>query len=252
MNKAFEKEPEDESDEHDHAAEQAAPPQVAAVKNYITPSGLQRLKDEHRFLLTRERPAVTRVVTWAASNGDRSENADYQYRQTAAARDRSADSLSHEADRCCGNRGPGSPERWAGGDAGLLRSDRALRQRLWNGAGGERRRRRRGRSGSQPHQLVVATGPCVDEVRSRRSRGPSRAGRYGATADPRGALSAHPCGALQRTTRSRGRADGSSSGALVDAQALTLSVARYSSGRIIRELNGYGASCTRETVKPSC
>ncbi len=49
------------------------------VKNYITPSGLQRLKDEHRFLLIRERPAVTQVVAWAASNGDRSENADYQY-----------------------------------------------------------------------------------------------------------------------------------------------------------------------------
>jgi hypothetical protein len=41
-------------------------------KNYITPSGLQRLKDEHRFLLTRERPAVTEVVAWAASRGDRS------------------------------------------------------------------------------------------------------------------------------------------------------------------------------------
>ncbi len=49
------------------------------VKNYITPGGLQRLKDELRFLLTRERPAVTQVVAWAASNGDRSENADYQY-----------------------------------------------------------------------------------------------------------------------------------------------------------------------------
>jgi transcription elongation factor GreB len=49
------------------------------VKNYITRSGLQRLKDEHRFLLTRERPAVVEVVAWAASNGDRSENADYQY-----------------------------------------------------------------------------------------------------------------------------------------------------------------------------
>ena len=49
------------------------------VKNYITPVGLQRLKDEHKFLLLRERPAVTKVVTWAASNGDRSENADYQY-----------------------------------------------------------------------------------------------------------------------------------------------------------------------------
>ena len=51
----------------------------AAIKNYITPSGLQRLKDELRFLLARERPAVTQVVAWAASNGDRSENADYQY-----------------------------------------------------------------------------------------------------------------------------------------------------------------------------
>jgi transcription elongation factor GreB len=48
-------------------------------KNYITPGGLQRLQDEHRFLLTRERRAVTEVVAWAASNGDRSDNADYQY-----------------------------------------------------------------------------------------------------------------------------------------------------------------------------
>jgi transcription elongation factor GreB len=48
-------------------------------KNYITPAGLQRLRDEHKFLLDRERPAVTQVVAWAAGNGDRSENADYQY-----------------------------------------------------------------------------------------------------------------------------------------------------------------------------
>jgi len=48
-------------------------------KNYITPAGLQRLVDERAFLLTRERPAVTKVVAWAAGNGDRSENADYQY-----------------------------------------------------------------------------------------------------------------------------------------------------------------------------
>ena len=48
-------------------------------KNYITPAGLERLKDEHRFLLSRERPAVVQVVSWAASNGDRSENADYLY-----------------------------------------------------------------------------------------------------------------------------------------------------------------------------
>jgi transcription elongation factor GreB len=49
------------------------------VKNYITPSGLERLKNEHRFLLFKDRPAVAEVVAWAAGNGDRSENADYQY-----------------------------------------------------------------------------------------------------------------------------------------------------------------------------
>src|SRR5215218_10270147 len=56
-----------------------SPTAKESVRNYITPGGLQRLSDERRFLLTRERPAVTAVVAWAASNGDRSENADYQY-----------------------------------------------------------------------------------------------------------------------------------------------------------------------------
>ena len=81
MSKAFTKESDGEGDEHehDHAAEEAAHAELVGVKNYVTPSGLQRLNDERRFLLTRERPAVTKVVAWAASNGDRSENADYQY-----------------------------------------------------------------------------------------------------------------------------------------------------------------------------
>src|ERR1051325_6641858 len=52
---------------------------ATTIKNYITPAGLQRLRDEHKFLLNKERPAVTQVVAWAAANGDRSENADYQY-----------------------------------------------------------------------------------------------------------------------------------------------------------------------------
>src|SRR5688572_27582000 len=79
MNKAFTKESDHEDDELDHAAEEPARDPLAGLKNYITPSGLQRLRDELRFLLTRERPAVTQVVAWAASHGDRSENADYQY-----------------------------------------------------------------------------------------------------------------------------------------------------------------------------
>jgi len=77
MRKAFTRRPDDAS--ADRAAGQAAATPAAPVKNYITPSGLQRLLAERRFLLTRERPAVVQVVAWAASNGDRSENADYQY-----------------------------------------------------------------------------------------------------------------------------------------------------------------------------
>jgi transcription elongation factor GreB len=48
-------------------------------KNYITPAGMERLNEERHFLLSKDRPAVVQVVAWAASNGDRSENADYQY-----------------------------------------------------------------------------------------------------------------------------------------------------------------------------
>lgn len=48
-------------------------------KKYITPAGLKRIQDELYQLNQVERPEVTKLVTWAAGNGDRSENADYQY-----------------------------------------------------------------------------------------------------------------------------------------------------------------------------
>jgi transcription elongation factor GreB len=50
-----------------------------STPNYITPSGLAALKDELRKLIQDERPALVKTVAWAASNGDRSENADYIY-----------------------------------------------------------------------------------------------------------------------------------------------------------------------------
>src|SRR5262245_9317868 len=64
--------PEDDEDD-------GAPPLPAGSKNYITPAGFRRLKDEALHLLNRERPDLVKVVAWAASNGDRSENADYIY-----------------------------------------------------------------------------------------------------------------------------------------------------------------------------
>jgi transcription elongation factor GreB len=51
----------------------------AGVKNYISPEGFRRMQDELRTLLREERPKVVEVVSWAAGNGDRSENGDYIY-----------------------------------------------------------------------------------------------------------------------------------------------------------------------------
>lgn len=48
-------------------------------KNYITVEGYERLKTELHNLVTVERPSLVQTITWAASNGDRSENADYIY-----------------------------------------------------------------------------------------------------------------------------------------------------------------------------
>jgi transcription elongation factor GreB len=75
MNKAFTK----ESDQDDDDQDPVAPPIPDGLKNYITPAGFKRLKDEALSLLDRQRPELVKVIQWAASNGDRSENADYIY-----------------------------------------------------------------------------------------------------------------------------------------------------------------------------
>jgi transcription elongation factor GreB len=75
MNKAFVK----ESDSDDDELEFGLPPIPAGTKNYITPAGHKRLKDELLHLLDEDRPEVVKIVSWAASNGDRSENGDYLY-----------------------------------------------------------------------------------------------------------------------------------------------------------------------------
>lgn len=53
--------------------------QAEALKNYITPIGLKKIKDEYHELFHVERPKLVEVISWAASNGDRSENGDYIY-----------------------------------------------------------------------------------------------------------------------------------------------------------------------------
>lgn len=75
MSKAFTK----ETDGVDDDDELALPPLPAGGKNYITPAGYARLRNELLDLIDNERPKIVDVVHWAASNGDRSENGDYLY-----------------------------------------------------------------------------------------------------------------------------------------------------------------------------
>ena len=77
MSKAFTRE--DDAPEDDFDGEDDANPIPPGSKNYLTPHGWRRMRDELEWLVKTERPSVTSVVSWAAKLGDRSENADYQY-----------------------------------------------------------------------------------------------------------------------------------------------------------------------------
>ena len=76
MNKAFTREVDREDEEDDDVA---APVLPSGAKNYVTVAGYQRLRQELMTLLDDERPKVVEIVSWAAKNGDRSENGDYLY-----------------------------------------------------------------------------------------------------------------------------------------------------------------------------
>ena len=78
MNKAFVREPEGGADDADEEVA-GLPPLPAGARNYITPEGYRRLREELMALLDVERPKMVEIVSWAASNGDRSENGDYLY-----------------------------------------------------------------------------------------------------------------------------------------------------------------------------
>jgi len=77
MSKAFTRE--DDAPEDDFDGDDEQNPIPAGSKNYMTPQGWRRMRDELTWLVKTERPEVTSIVSWAAKLGDRSENADYQY-----------------------------------------------------------------------------------------------------------------------------------------------------------------------------
>ena len=77
MNKAFTKE--SDADDDDDGAPDGLSPLPPGTRNYVTPAGYQRLRAELMQLIDSERPKTVEVVSWAAKNGDRSENGDYLY-----------------------------------------------------------------------------------------------------------------------------------------------------------------------------
>ncbi len=180
------------------------------LKNYITPAGLQRLRDELGFLLIRERPAVTAVVTWAAGNGDRSENADYQYGKRRLRQiDGRIRFLTKRID-AAQVVDPESP-----------RSGRAAAQvffgatvRYIDGAGVEQVVSIVGGDEVDLDRRQISwlspLARALDEVRARRPRRAARPRRFRGAADPRGALRAHSCAALHRAARSRVRHESAS------------------------------------------
>lgn len=76
MSKAFQPETSPDDDEEGQAG---LPPLPAGTRNYMTPQGWRTLRAELMQLLDEERPRVVEIVSWAAKNGDRSENGDYLY-----------------------------------------------------------------------------------------------------------------------------------------------------------------------------
>src|SRR5580698_443684 len=75
MSKAFTRESDGDDDDTLDPAESSA----LLVKNYVTPRGYKMLVDERQNLMRVERPKIVEIVSWAAGNGDRSENGDYIY-----------------------------------------------------------------------------------------------------------------------------------------------------------------------------
>ena len=139
MSKAFTKESDAADDEDDVDA--GLPPLPAGTRNYMTPAGYSRLRGELMQLLDAERPKMVEVVSWAAKNGDRSENGDYLYgKKRLREIDRRIRFLTRRldiaevADPSCIRQRPG-----------VLRRPGDLRQRAGRRAHGDDQGHRRGR-----------------------------------------------------------------------------------------------------------
>ena len=140
---------------------------------FITPEGFARIRAEYDELFGVERPKLVEIVSWAASLGDRSENADYHLRQEAPARDRPP--ASHLA-RIMKAAKVVDPASQAVARPGPLRRHRRARRRRRQPPHADHRRRRRSRRVRGPDRLERAARPRADrrEGRRRAHRPPAR------------------------------------------------------------------------------
>ena len=175
MNKAFVKESDGDDDEEAAALALAIP---AGSKNYITPAGYQRIKDELLELIDVARPEVVRIVHWAASNGDRSENGDYIYgKRRLREIDRRIRFLTKRMDSAA----IVDPSVHHGSDQIFFGATVTLQQPARRRAHHHHRRHRRARSAERQDQLGGAGGARADQgARGRRHHLPGAARRRGA------------------------------------------------------------------------
>ena len=183
MNKAFTREVDREDEEDDDVA---APVLPQGAKNYITVAGYQRLRQELMTLLDDERPKVVEAVSWAAKNGDRSENGDYLYgKKRLREIDRRIRFLTKRLDIAEVVDPSAAPRQ----RAGLLRRDGPLRERPRRGADDPHHRRRRGRERAGRGELDRADRAGAAEGARRRRGAPDDAARGRGARGARGALS---------------------------------------------------------------
>ncbi len=182
MSKAFTKE--SDGDEDDDLPEDMGGLPISA-KNYMTPEGFARLRGELDTLMRKERPDVVKVVSWAAGNGDRSENGDYIYGKK---RLREIDRRVRYLSKRLANAEVVDPAKRAKTDQVFFGATVTTANAQERGAHHQDRRRRRGRPRQGPRELDLAHRQGAAARRGRRCREDAHAGRRGGDRDRQGHL----------------------------------------------------------------
>ncbi len=185
MNKAFVKETDAPDADEDDLAAPALP---AGSKNYMTPAGYARLDAEFNQLWKVERPNLVETISWAASNGDRSENGDYIYgKKRLREVDRRIRFLSKRLEHA----EVVDPATREDTDQVFFGATVTVADQDGSESTYRHRRHRRSRCRARPHRLDFADGARAAEGARRRHRQRADAGRAARGGNRRGALPGH-------------------------------------------------------------